>query len=74
MNDLYFILKQEIGKGNLILNKYENTKDYKSMISKHILDKLIRFNILDGDIKPIIQKHYGKIIQVLQKIRSGDYL
>ncbi|MCL2621428.1 MAG: hypothetical protein FWD32_00105 [Firmicutes bacterium] len=74
INDLKSVLENEIKKGNLVLNKFENTKEYKTKVSKHITDRLIRFNILDKEIRPSIQEHFGEIIKQLQKIRSGDYL
>lgn len=44
INDLYLRLLDEESRGNLIIRRYEDTADYKSIVSEHIVDRLIRFD------------------------------
>ncbi len=74
VTNLYDILMEEVEKGNIILNLYEHSKEYKSMISNHILDRIVRFGILDGQIPEKLSIKFPKIINVLQKISNGEYL
>lgn len=47
--DLYSRLLEEEKQGNLVLQRYQDTSEYKKMIVIPIVDRLIRFDILDGD-------------------------
>ena len=75
IEDLYIKLCDEEDKGNIVIHRFEDTIDYKKIISNHIVDRLIRFEILEQeniDLKLI--KHYGKIISILKKLINGEYL
>jgi len=75
IEDLYARLCDEEKKGNLVIHRYEDTEDYKKFISKHIVDRLIRFGILDRSIiEERLRDHYGRIIDMLYDIMSGKYL
>ena len=47
--DLYSRLLEEEKQGNLVLQRYQDTSEYKELISHHIVDRLIRFQALHGD-------------------------
>lgn len=47
--DLYSRLLEEEKQGNLVLQRYQDTSEYKKMIVIPIVDRLIRFDVLDGD-------------------------
>ena len=75
VEDLYNKLCDEEKKENLIVHRFKDSEQYKRMISNHIVDRLVRFNILD---KPVIEErlrtYYGDIIDALNEIMSGKYL
>lgn len=75
VDDLYKRLLEEEGKNNLIIYRYENSIEYKKLISNHVLDRLIRYEILD---KPItddrFMKYFKNIVLILLDILSGKYL
>ena len=74
IDDLYRHLIDEVEAGNIILNLYENSKEYKSMISNHILDRIIRFEILDSKVPDKLYAKFPKLIAQLEKINNGEYL
>lgn len=73
VNDLYSRLLTEEAGGRLILYQYENSAEYKKRVSKHIVDRLIRFDALDIPDERL-QKHYGRIIAELKHIMDGHLL
>jgi len=74
VEDLYGRLCEEERKGNLIVHRFDDTDEYKRMISNHIVDRLIRFSILDRPfIEERLLRHFGKIINVLKDLLSGRY-
>lgn len=73
VNDLYLRLLDEEAKGNLIIRRDENDADFKSIVSAHIVDRLIRFDAVYTDNERI-KKHYGKIIDALKNIMDGHLL
>lgn len=74
IGSLYSHLLSEESAGNLLIHRFENTDMYKKIISEHIVDRLIRFNVLDGEISEKIQYHYGEIITSLKNIMDGHLL
>ena len=73
VNDLYSRLLDEESCGNLIIRRYEDAEDYKSVIAEHIVDRLVRFDAVYTENKKI-KKHYGKIIDALKDIMDGHLL
>ena len=73
IEDLYTRLLKEQHEGNLIIKFYEDTKEYKSFISEHIVDRLIRFDALDSSDSRL-QQHYGAIIAALKEVMNGHLL
>ena len=75
VEDLHSRLVREENEGNLTLHRYEDSLEYKSIVSDHIVDRLIRFKILDSQrIDERVLNHFGKIIEGLIDLRSGRYL
>lgn len=73
--DLYVRLLQEQEQGQLILYRYNDTPDYRRLISGHIVDRLIRFNVLEyQDTDRRFQTYYAKIIEALRFIMDGHLL
>lgn len=72
IDDLYQRLRGEKG---LVLHRYQDTKEYRSMISNHVLDRLIRFGVLDRpQVDEKLTKRFGKIIGALREILDGEML
>lgn len=73
--DLYRRLIQEERQGNLILHRYEDTPEYKKLVSEHIVDRLIRFDALDlEETDPRFQIYYSKIVGALRSVMDGHLL
>lgn len=71
--DLYSRLLQEEAAGRLIVRRYQNTMEYKHIVSEHIVDRLIRFDLLSSkDAR--IQKYYGGLVRALQEAMDGHLL
>ncbi|HIT34097.1 MAG TPA: hypothetical protein IAC31_05675 [Candidatus Faecousia intestinigallinarum] len=73
VSDLYLRLLDEESSGNLIIHRYEDSTNYKSTVSEHIVDRLIRFDAVYTDNEKI-KKHYGKIVDALKNIMDGHLL
>lgn len=71
--DLYTRLLEEEVKGSLIIRRYTDTAEYKQMVSRHIVDRLIRFDMVYTE-NCRIRQHYGKLIDALQSIMDGHLL
>ncbi len=76
--DIYSYLLACANKGELTIHLYNQTENYRSMVSKHIVDRLIRFDI---DLHRCLQSkdtrfalHYKSLIFSLTKILDGEYL
>lgn len=73
VSDLYLRLLDEESSGNLRIHRYEDSANYKSTVSEHIVDRLIRFDAVYTDNEKI-KKHYGKIVDALKNIMDGHLL
>lgn len=70
--DLYSRLRQEVAEGNLILHHYTDTKQYRQIVTEHIVDRLIRFDAMDLlDTDERFQKYYRAIIEALRSVTDG---
>ena len=74
IDNLYDYLMEEVKADNIILNLYKSSKEYKSMISNHILDRIIRFEVLDRKIPDKLISKFPKLINQIKKIKNGEYL
>ena len=74
VDNLYNVLMREVKNGNIIHNTYNDSIEYRRKISNHVVDRLIRFEILDGEIPARIKEKFLKIIDGLEKLLSGEYL
>lgn len=73
--DLSETLLQEREEGRLILHRYQDTPEYKRFISEHVVDRLIRFDLLSrAGTDPRLQTHYYRIAQALRSIMDGHLL
>lgn len=73
VGDLYLRLLDEETRGNLIIRRYEDSAEYKHLVSEHIADRLIRFDLVYSENEKLKQ-HYGKLIDALQSIMDGHLL
>lgn len=74
--DLYRRLLEEEEKGNLVIHRYQDSLAYKRMIAGHIVDRIIRFGILDGDWEgdSRFATHYRPLIEALLSAMDGHLL
>lgn len=74
--DLYNRLLEEERQGNLVVNRYRDTPEYKGEISRHIVDRLIRFQVLRGDWErdSRFATHYRSLIEGLLALMDGHLL
>lgn len=73
--DIYGRLLEEEQKGTLVIRRFENSAEYKKMISTHIVDRLIRFDAIkyiETDAR--FQKYFKDIIEALQGAMDGHLL
>lgn len=71
--DLHARLLEEAAAGNLIIHRYESTAEYRQMISRHVVDRLIRFNVLDSEDMRI-KTHYARLVEGLKSLMDGHLL
>lgn len=77
VEDLYQRLLKEEQRGSLKIHRYEHSDEYRRMISVHIVDRLIRFQV---DLKQCLKTdrrfsiYYRGIIQELISIMDGHLL
>lgn len=75
IDNLYEKLIEAENNGRLIIHRFENSNEYKKIISNHIVDRLIRFGVLDNPIKDDrLLMYFENIISVLKDILNGKYL
>lgn len=75
VGDLYVRLCDEERNRNLVVHRFEDIDEYKGIISNHIVDRLIRAEILDRPcIDERLVKRYGNIIEKIRELISGRYL
>ena len=68
-------LLDEEAKGNLVIHRYQDDAAYKKLISAHIVDRIVRFGMMDQPhLDSRFQKHFGKIVQELRLLMDGYYL
>lgn len=73
--DIFQKLLEEAALGHLILHTYENTSKYKAQISKHIADRLIRFDLVDTAHRdPRFQAHFKNLLAGLRAVMDGHLL
>ena len=73
--DIYGRLLEEEEKGTLKIRRFENSAEYKQMISKHLVDRLIRFDALKYiETDERFQKYFKDIIEALQGAMDGHLL
>ena len=75
IEDLYQRLLMEENAGNLILYRYTDDLEYKKIISEHIVDRIIRFDVLDKlETDERFQKYYWRICEALKEVMDGHLL
>lgn len=75
ITDIYSELQKAIREGNLIFYEYKEERDFKAVISEHVVDRIIRFDMLEHvEEDERFSLYYGKIVEQLKKLISGKYL
>lgn len=75
VEDLYRRLLEEERRGALRLHRYAADETYKRLISAHIVDRLIRFDLLDrAEEDPRIRAHFWGIVTALRAVMDGHLL
>lgn len=71
--DLHSRLLQEETAGRLTIRRYQNTMDYKHAVAEHIVDRIIRFDLVySKDTR--LQKYYNNLVHALQEAMDGHLL
>lgn len=73
VDDLLRRLLAEEARGALRIHRYEGTAACKRRISAHIVDRLIRFDLLDTTSERLLT-HYGRLLASLHDIMDGHLL
>lgn len=78
IEDLYVYLLEKIKENKLIVHHYAEDLTYKAMISEHIIDRVIRFEVLDDhellEHDTRFCTYYAALIKQLKEAMSGKYL
>lgn len=73
--DLYLRLLEEEKLGNLRIQRFENSTEYKKFVSRHIVDRLIRFNALQyAQTDKRFQTHFKGLVDGLQSLMDGHLI
>ena len=76
VSDLYARLLEEEQAGNLIIRRYSDDPAYRAMIAEHIVDRLIRFDLLEHfdtkDERGTL--HFRRLIDGLKAVLDGHLL
>ena len=73
--DLYLRLLEEEKQGNLHIHRFDNSAEYKQFVSRHIVDRLIRFNALEyAKTNERFQTHFKGLVDGLQSLMDGHLL
>lgn len=74
--DLYQRLLEEEKEGNLVVHRYQDTPEYRKRISGHIVDRLIRFDVLSGAWEKDVRfaTYYRPVIEALLAAMDGHLL
>ena len=59
--------------GSLVIRRYEDTAAYRRFVSRHVVDRLVRFGCIDTGDERLLRR-YGRIIALLQKACDGSCL
>ena len=77
IDDLYNRLLDEERNEKLVIHRYEYSTEYRKIISKHIVDRVIRFEINLNRITETdsrFSKYYKTIVNELMQITDGHLL
>lgn len=75
IDNLYEELQKAQSQNQLIIHKFLEQNSYKNMIAQHIIDRLIRFDLLEkAEQDPRFQKQFRKLFEQLKILLSGEYL
>lgn len=75
IENLYEKLLEEISRGRLILHPYQDQPEYKRNIAQHIVDRLIRFDLVDSaQTDARFQQYYKGLLAGLRSVMDGHLL
>ena len=71
VDDLYSYLIDLGIESKIDIREYEDTDKYKEMIDIHIMDRLVRFNILNNKLSPVYLFCKMKFPSAIEKLEKG---
>ena len=76
VEDLYALLLEKETGGELRVYRYQDEAGYKRMVSEHIVDRLIRFDLLERFEKEDSRgkRYYRGIVEGLRSVMDGHLL
>ncbi len=76
VEDLYALLQEREAQGELLVLRYRDEPDYKRRVAEHVVDRLIRFDLLERfeTADPRGQRYYGGIVSALRSVMDGHLL
>ena len=75
ISDLYMRLLEEEEQGKLYIHRFENSTEYKQFISKHIVDRLIRFDALKyAKTDKRFQTYFKGLVDGLESLMDGHLI
>lgn len=72
--DLYRSLLDAAAEGRLNLRRYRHTDAYRKKIAGHVLDRLIRFDVLARPAERRLEEHFGPLLDGLRVLMEGRLL
>ncbi len=73
--DIHQRLMQEVEQGHMVLRPWAEDAAYKAMITRHVVDRLIRFGALDAIREdPIRGPHFARLTAALEQVMDGTLL
>ncbi len=75
VEDIHQRLMQEAEQGRMVLHLWADDEEYKAMIARHVVDRLIRFDALEAIRNdPIRGPHFARLIAALEHVMDGTLL
>lgn len=72
IDDLYSYLIDLAIESKIDIYEYEDTEKYREIVDKHIMDRLIRFKVLDNKMSPVYLFCKMKFPNAIEKLKKGS--
>ena len=74
VDDVKKALLDEVAKGSIELKFYEKTLEYRQMVSNHMINLIIKFDILTQPNAERIMKYFGELKKYIDEALTGKFL